>query len=290
MNKLTSCCVAIAVTLASAACDRSNDATGPSPIPPANSAITYTPIGASDAIGWGSSVPCFPFQDCPTGRGYVQVAERELRSRGFSVTVNPLGLPGAVLSRRIQNLAAQYGRDVVWNLTEQAVPFLQRNTTLVTIFTGGNDVNAITSALGGGAGGADRVGYIDNQIASFGQDFTAALQVIKEAVPSARVVVLNLPNMGAMPFLTNASRDQRLAAQMLSVGITRTVFNPLASSGVLVIDLMCDARAYQPSTYSSDGFHPGDAGYAWIATEIVAAATTPYRAPAGSCPQMSLVQ
>jgi lysophospholipase L1-like esterase len=289
MNKLIMCCVGLAATLVSAACDRSNDATGPTPIPPANSTIIYTPIGASDAIGWGSSVPCFPFQDCPTGRGYVQVAERELKSRGFSVTVNPLGLPGAVLSRRVQNLATQYGREALWNLMEQAVPFVQRNTTLVTIFTGGNDVNTITSALGGGAGGTDRVGYINSQVAAFGQDFTAALQLIRETVPSARIVVLNLPNMGAMPFLANASRDQRLAAQMLSVGMTRSVFNPLTSTGVLVVDLMCDARAYQPSTYSSDGFHPGDTGYAWIAAEIVTAATSAYRAPTGSCPQMTLV-
>ena len=102
--------------------------------------------------------------------------------------------------------------------------------------------------------------------------------------------MLNLPNMGAMPFLARASRDHRLAAQALSVGMTTTVFNPLTSSGVLLIDLMCDARAYQPVTYSSDGFHPSDQGYAWIAAEVVAATTTAYKAPAMSCTQMTQVQ
>ena len=96
--------------------------------------------------------------------------------------------------------------------------------------------------------------------------------------------------MGAMPFLARATGDQRLAAQTLSVGMTRTVFNPVTSSGVLVIDLMCDARAYQASTYSSDGFHPNDVGYAWIAAEVVAATTTTYKAPASTCPQMTMVQ
>ena len=96
--------------------------------------------------------------------------------------------------------------------------------------------------------------------------------------------------MAAMPFLANEPRDHRLAAQMLSVGMTSTVFNPLTSSGVLVVDLMCDPRAYQASTYSSDGFHPSDVGYAWIAAEVVAATTTAYRAPAGSCTQMTAIQ
>ena len=93
-----------------------------------------------------------------------------------------------------------------------------------------------------------------------------------------------------MPFLANAPRDHRLAAQMLSVGITKTVYNPLTSSGVVVLDLMCDARSYQASTYSSDGFHPSDIGYAWIAAEVVAASTTTYRAPAATCPPMTAVQ
>jgi lysophospholipase L1-like esterase len=77
---------------------------------------------------------------------------------------------------------------------------------------------------------------------------------------------------------------------MLSVGINTAAINPLASSRVFVIDLMCDPRSYQASTYSSDGFHPGDTGYAWIAAEVVAAATTSYRPPSTSCPHASLVQ
>ena len=58
----------------------------------------------------------------------------------------------------------------------------------------------------------------------------------------------------------------------------------------MVIDLMCDPRSSQASTYSSDGFHPSDTGYAWIAAEVVAATTTSYRAPASSCAQMTTVQ
>ena len=285
------CRIAVIVLSAAAwsvACGSNNEPTGPSPIPAPSSTINYTAIGASDALGIGASVSCVPWEECPNGRGYVQVAARDLRSRGFVVNLNNLGFPGAVISRRLQRLG--FGPEIVGNFMDQEIPFINPNVTLITIFAGGNDVNAITSALGGGAGGADRTAYINSQIALFGQDFTILQQAIRDRVPEARIILLNLPNMGAMPFLARASRDHRLAAQMLSVGMTKTVFNPLVSSGVQVIDLMCDARAYQTSTYSGDGFHPSDTGYAWIAAEVVAATTTAYRLPTASCSQMTMVQ
>jgi lysophospholipase L1-like esterase len=283
--------LAVIATVGAIACGGKGDPTGPSPIPTPSSTIEYTALGASDVIGFGGSVVCPPWEDCPNGRGYVQVAGRELRSRGFTANVHPLGVPGAVLSRRILNLGAQYGRtDLLATILDQEAPFILERSTLITIFAGGNDVNVMTAALGGGAGGADRTGYINSQVLAFGQEFSTLMQAVRERVPSARIIVLNLPNMGAMPFLARAPRDHRLAAQALSVGMTTTVFNPLTSSGVLVIDLMCDTRAYQAVTYSSDGFHPSDQGYAWIAAEVVAATTTTYKAPAGSCAQMTQVQ
>jgi hypothetical protein len=57
-----------------------------------------------------------------------------------------------------------------------------------------------------------------------------------------------------------------------------------------VIDLTCDSRAYAAPNYSSDGFHPNDAGHAFIDSEIVRAVTSSsYPAPTSSCAQMTLV-
>ena len=107
---------------------------------------------------------------------------------------------------------------------------------------------------------------------------------------SARLVVLNLPNLAGLPFLAGASPSQRQAAQRASVGMTTTVINPLRAADLAVIDLMCDARLYQPAIYSSDGFHPNDAGYAILASEVVQAATSSsYPAPQGGCAQTTLV-
>jgi lysophospholipase L1-like esterase len=278
------------IATGSIACKNGGESpTGPGPIPGPNSTINYTSIGASDAIGVGASVSCGVLADCPNGRGYVQVATRELRARGFTVNQTNLGIPASVISRRVQDLGAQYGHQTVGNFLEQQAPFVFEGTTLVTIFAGANDVNTITSALGGGAGGADQTAFINSQIQAFAQEFAMLLRMVREKAPSVRIVVLNLPNMAGMPFLVNAPLQHRRAAQMLSVGMTTTAMNPSTASGVTVIDLMCDSRAYQASTYSSDGFHPGDTGYAWMAAEVVAAATTSYRAPTSSCSQMMLV-
>ena len=70
--------------------------------------------------------------------------------------------------------------------------------------------------------------------------------------------------------------------------MTTTVINTLPN--VTIVDLMCDARMYQPSIYSADGFHPNDSGYAIIADEIVKAVTlSSYPAPKSSCAQMTFV-
>ena len=271
------------------ACQSSKTPSGPSPLPAPNSTVNYTAIGASDALGIGSSIECFPYVDCPNGKGYVQEAARQLKARSFTVNVNNLGIPTAVIGRDFQNLGAQYGRFIAGNFIESEAPFVNSSTTLVTIFAGGNDVNTVTSALGQGAGASDQVAYINNQVKAFGDDYATLVKLIRDRTPSARIVVLNLPNMAGMPFLASVSLQHRQAAQRLSVGMTTTVINPLASQGVLIVDLMCDPRSYLASTYSSDGFHPGDTGYAWIATEVVAAATTAYKAPQGSCTQMIVV-
>ena len=46
--------------------------------------------------------------------------------------------------------------------------------------------------------------------------------------------------------------------------------NRQAGTGVSVLDLMCDAQVYDASRFSSDGFHPNDAGYAYLAQRLQA--------------------
>src|SRR5713226_9706546 len=86
--------------LAAVNCDKvggDKSPTAPSGPPAAGSAITYDASGASDANGVGSSVPCFTFTDCPNGTGYPQVATRQLQAAGFTVSLQNLGIPTAVI-------------------------------------------------------------------------------------------------------------------------------------------------------------------------------------------------
>jgi lysophospholipase L1-like esterase len=287
------CAVAAALFVATG-CDKlglgNSSPTAPSGPPAAGSAVFYTAVGASDANGVGSSAECLPFVDCPNGMGYVPVTVRALKAQGFTVTNLNLGIPTAVIGRDFQNLGAQFGRTIAGNFIEQEMSFVQPNATVVTIFAGVNEINTITSALGGGAGGADPNGYIDTQVKAFGTDYATLLAGIRARAGNPRFVILNVPNAAGLPFLANSSLAQRQAAQRAAVGMSKTVVNPLASSSVSVVDLMCDARSYVSSNYSADGLHPNDAGYAFISAEVVKAVTTvSYPAPQASCTGMTIV-
>jgi lysophospholipase L1-like esterase len=266
-----------------------NSPTAPSGPPAAGSNIVYTAMGASDATGHGSSAECLPFENGCNGNGYVQVVTRALRAQGFAVTLNNLGLPTAVIGPDFQALGRQLGRTIVGNFIDQEMPFVLPATTLVTIFAGGNEVNTITGALGAGVGGSDPLGYIDNQVRAFGIDYSTLMSGISSRA-STRIVLLNVPNLAGLPYLAGASLAQRQAAQRASVGMTTTVVNRLASESVSIVDLMCDARTYLASNYFSDGFHPNDSGYAYIASEVLRAVTSAsYPSPQGSCGAMTIV-
>jgi lysophospholipase L1-like esterase len=275
------------------ACDKlglgSNSPTAPSGPPAPGAKIVYTAIGASDAIGHGSSAECFPFDNECAGMGYVQVAARQLRAQGFTVSLMNLGIPTAVIGHDFQTLGQQSGRTIAGNFIDQELPYILPSTTLVTIFAGGNEVNTITAALGGGAGGSDPFGYIDNQVKAFGADYSTLMSGVANRA-AARIVVLNVPNLAGLPLLAGKSLQQRQAAQRAAVGMTTTVVNRLVSASVAVVDLMCDPRSYLQSNYSSDGFHPNDAGYAYLAAEVVRAATSAsYPSPKSSCGSMTIV-
>jgi lysophospholipase L1-like esterase len=270
-------------------CNKGDTPTAPTP-PVTGSTIFYTALGASDANGVGSSAECVFLTDCPNGKGYVPVTVRTLTAQGFAVTNRNLGIPTTVIGRDFATLGAQYGRIIVGNMIENEMPFVLPSSTVVTIFAGINEINTITAALGGGAGGIDINGFIDSQVRAFAADYATLMAGIRLITPSARIIILNVPNAAGLPFLANAPLAQRQAAQRAAVGMTRTAVNVLASSSVTIIDLMCDGRSYVASNYASDGLHPNDAGYAFIAAEVVKAITgTFYPPPQSSCTGMTIV-
>lgn len=274
------------------ACSSSESPTSPSP-GPADGPIFYTAIGASDGIGFGSSAPCIPFTDCPDGAGYVQILRRRLRDNFPARTVEHrnLSIPGAVLSKAIEDLARDIGQpisDLAGNFIDRQAKFVPTNTTHVTIFAGGNDANVIGRAALAGRGGNDPSAYIDAQVSQWGADLEELINRIRERAPNARIVALNMINLAGAPYLSSRPTSEKSIMQRIAVGISDRV-NALTAKNVLVVDLMCDARLYQPSNYASDGFHPGDGGYAVFAEDAYPAlANGTGSQPNTSCPQRRL--
>ncbi len=281
----------LALALGTVGC---NKVTSPTPNPPGppsgNQPIYYTAIGASDAAGVGASVVCLPFAACPNGTGNVPLIAQRLGASGAQVTLTNMAIPTAVIGPDIQQIGEHAGRQILGNFVDNLAPFTPQNTTVVTIFAGGNDTNTIAAAVGASLDGGDPIGYVNNQIRAFGADYQQLLSVIRGRAPSARIVVANLPNFAGMPFTASYPRDRKQLEQQISVGFSTQVINPLAAQGIPVVDILCDPRFMQASIYSSDGFHPNDTGYAALAAKFVdAILSSSNPAPPTSCSQMTLV-
>ena len=115
-----------------------------------------------------------------------------------------------------------------------------------------------------------------------------ALRAVKDPDLHKDIVALNMINLAGAPYVASRPTSEKSIMQRIAVGISDRV-NALTSKNVLVVDLMCDARLYQPSNYASDGFHPGDGGYAVFAEDTYPAlANGTGSQPNTSCPQRRL--
>jgi lysophospholipase L1-like esterase len=231
---------------------------------------------------------CLPFADCPNGTGYVQRVVRALRDGGRTVTILNLSVPGSVVGPEIEDLARQLGRGSIGNFRERQMPFVSRESTLVTVFGGANDVNVVGNAIERGLGGGNPVGWGTAFATGFGRDIAAIVDGIRSRAPNAKIILLNPPNGAGLPYVADRPRDQLRILQAISVRFSAEA-NVQASRGVLVVDLMCDPRSYMPQNYSSDGFHPSDSGYAFMAEAVLTAVNaSSLPPPRGDCPQMHL--
>ena len=277
------CLVLLAAAVAGC---KSNGPTTPTP----SDQVAYSAIGASDGIGFGSSVPCVPFDPaCPNGTGYVYVLKRRLQSDGRTVALSNRAVPGAVLSSAIQGLGRNVGRDIIANFLDQEAPFIATDSTHVTIFAGGNDANVIAENVRAGRAGSDVRGFIDQHVSQWGSDLNELIRRVRMRAPNSRIVALNLPNLAAAPYASAMTVQERSVLQRIAVTLTDRV-NALTSQNVLVVDLMCDARGYEPGRFSSDGFHPNDLGYTLMADlSYPALANGSAASPSSSCPQRTLL-
>jgi lysophospholipase L1-like esterase len=256
-------------------------------------AVAYVAIGASDAVGVGSSVICGGTLDCPNGTSYVYLLKRRLEAAGKTVTLTNLGVPGAVMSPAIQALGRQLGDDLRANFIEQQVPFVPASATHITIFAGGNDANVIARAIRSGVVGSDTPNdiraYVDRQVQQWGTDFEELIRRIRARAPNARLMAYNLPNLAALPYVAGNTLQERAIVQRIAVGIADRI-NAMSAQNVLVVDLLCSPALYSSANLSGDGFHPSDQGYQLMAEMAYPALSLGTAAPpAQACAQRTLL-
>ncbi len=279
-----------------AACSAGSES--PLPVVPGPPALTrYVALGASDAVGFNASISCDGSAnaagtrpqrseplDCPNGTGYIPRLARLLPG---PVELINLGRSGAVLSPAMQALR----EGIPANLLQDQVPRIPPNATLITIWVGGNDTNAIVFAAAQRAlRGEDPLPFIERQIQQFAADYQTLLQAVRARAPQARLAVANLPNFALIPLGQQQPSSLRQLLALVSVGLSQRAINPLSQQGIPVVDLLCDPRSYRRESFFpgplADGFHPNDRGYAELAEAFVRILQQPVP-PQNRCPPFS---
>jgi lysophospholipase L1-like esterase len=259
--------------------------------------LTYTAVGASDAVGVGATqcptagTPPMPSPpNCPGGTGYVPVLAQLLTAGNVQVSLFDLGISGAVIGPDIKaDTAACFGAPGDFITNELPVVNVKSNT--VTIFAGGNDTNAIVAcAVGIVMGGGNPTAFINAEIAKFGADYAALVAGIKAtSPPGVTIIVANLPNFALIPVGTQQPVAVQALLKQVSLAFDQSIINPSAGVTVsAVVDLLCDPRSYNVANFSADGFHPNAVGYQIFAqsyfNQYVAVRLGHPVLPAATCP------
>jgi len=261
------------------------------------SQLTYTGVGASDAVGVGAvqcptaGTPAMPTPaSCPGGTGYVPDLAKLLSAGNTQVTLVDLGISGAVIGPDIR-LDTMACFNAPGDILTSELPLVNTKSNLVTIFTGGNDTDAIVAcAVAIVLGGGDPTAFINTELGKFGADYGALVGGIKAATPASTIIVVsNLPNFAAIPAGTTQPPGVQMLLGEVSVGIDQAIINPSAGVAVsAVVDALCNLQSYNPSNFSADGFHPNAVGYAAFAQlyngQYAAAKAGSPALPAAHCP------
>jgi lysophospholipase L1-like esterase len=200
-----------------------------------------------------------------TGTSYADLVARHL-STTDGIDYQNLGLGGAFAF-------------TVWDIE---IPRIARNATIVTLFVGVNDEIIIAGKgifTSGPFSVKATIGYWQTAIQKI-------IQGIREASPSARIIVANVPNLARYPAYqpkppTGADSDLQHSLSDASYQMNQTI-NALAGKGITVVDLRCDPNVYRAQAFANE-VHPNDLGYAYLAERFIAAINRP-TTPRSSCP------
>ncbi len=254
---------------------------------------TYSAVGASDAVGVGSSAPCGTVgtppivtpPNCPGGKGYVPDLAGLFTNASSQVTLVDLGISGAVIGPDIETDVNACGQGAPGDFITNEQALVSPSSNIVTIFAGGNDTNGIVRCAVGilqGGGTQTQVNtFIAAEVAKFGADYSTLIADIHALVPSAHIYLANIPNFKLIPVGQTQPAGGQALLDAVSLALDLEVINPLANSPSVsgVVDLLCNPSSYTVGNFSADGFHPNDAGYTLFAQSLFAMITGPNPPP-----------
>jgi lysophospholipase L1-like esterase len=310
------------------ACTALSQLTPPNPNVSNARVFSYTAIGASDAVGFGASVPCptaavvigsdteqMPSPaSCPSGTGYVPDIVHFLQTGVNTVALTDLGISGAVIGPTERTLGNTWEPfvDPTCGHSGQApcipgdfitdeLPLIPSQQNTVTIFAGGNDTNAIFAHVAVACASCTPLqiqSMIAADLTNFLTDYQTLLVTVHARFPFARIYAANLPNFGLIPRGVALGGQAQALLDAISTNMDYNV-NPvtgthginvdLPAAGIPVVDIECDPQSYNPSNFFTDGFHPNDSGYALLAAKYAPAILTFFAPPpAITCPPYSL--
>lgn len=228
VRRLASMVVLAGVVVELASCSQLGQSTGSDPLAIQHTYV-YTAIGASDAVGFGSTAPCptasvvigpdteqMPSPpNCPGGKGYVPGIASRLTSSTGSVVLTDLGIAGAAVGPTERTLGNTWEPLLFGNCTssganvcipgdfiDDELPLIPGNQDLVTIFAGGNDTNAILAHVAVACANCTQQqiqAMITADVTNFATDYLTLLGAIHKSLPFARIYVANLPNFALIP-------------------------------------------------------------------------------------------
>lgn len=197
---------------------------------------------------------------------------------GINLQVANLGIGGAVVGPAIRAFAPiNFPADVL----DDEIPNLPPTAKYVSLFAVVNDVDAAILF-----GNADQTTFLTTYVTGLQID----IGFIQGRVPGVRLVVVNSPNVGGMPFAQQFPLATRQRLQAMSNALDDQVINPLATlQNIPVVDLRCIPAAYDPTNFNPDGIHPNANGKAVLADLVTKALFTNIPPPPSSCSYTSLV-
>jgi lysophospholipase L1-like esterase len=228
-------------------------------------------LGDSITAGYQASEPCIPWPKpspslvppfCDSGTSFVADLAHELAARnGSAISVLNLGISGGQVSTVIA----------------KEIALVPKEATIITIYIGTNNIRDLADAV---LSGGNQTSLLSNLKSSF----ETMLTDVRARAPSARIVLVNLPNQRYIAGPAAAASPHFRAYNNLSQAYDRMVnaYYPRYP----VVDLACDPRSYLPQniSHAPSSPHPNTLGHAVLAQDILAILRNPSSPPKSSCP------